>query len=344
MQPFALLAASVLPVALCTHSYYGFPDEVNHVKLTSMQSTLQWGRKHEVGNVYMATQFYLTQNAGYFGGQMHDDGKHLILFSIWDHNDTAKNAWWSEKTPWCMRFGGEGEGAHCGLDYTFVEGQNYTFALSFDVAETAANGTGDFWQVTITDDASYKQTLLGLIYLKHIPGVEPSQQMKPGSIAFQEYYTGGSFYHQAGWFGPGFNQDVSLMANDASADCKDGAPSVVTDCVQHGSEGKGPCGKSVYWTEEGAELQNSSCSAHYWPQSENGGLRLQRLREKYASWAPLRTMPTATAPTGVDIRHVPQLSDELRQTYASWATLHTMPTAVAPTGTAEVDEMPAIQI
>ena len=81
---------------------------------------------------------------------MHSDGSHSILFSIWDHNATAKNAWWDEgSSPWCARFGGEGEGAHCGRLFKFEEGRNYTFALEYDADKSVKNGSGEFWSAEV---------------------------------------------------------------------------------------------------------------------------------------------------------------------------------------------------
>ena len=141
-----LLAVSLsLGVATASHAWYGW-DNLPNSTFVAFESDLIWSEvefdpAHGDTNVYLATQFYLTNHGGYFGGQFWADGSQHVLFSIWDYNDTVKNAGWDQQTsPWCERFGGEGEGAHCGLVAHFELGRAYTFRMAF----RDQNATGDF--------------------------------------------------------------------------------------------------------------------------------------------------------------------------------------------------------
>merc|ERR1719199_1453222 len=107
-----LLSSILFMPCMCQHAWYSF--NTSEKDFDNFTSYLRWTQA-EKGDVYLATQFYTGCAGGYFGGQLHSDGTHSILFSIWDGANAT-----SETRPaadWCGRFGGEGTGAQCGLLY-----------------------------------------------------------------------------------------------------------------------------------------------------------------------------------------------------------------------------------
>lgn len=252
------------PPAAASHTWYGFdtlPDPAV-AKLVAFESDLVWTEVEQTDktNVYLATQFYIgaagkTHHGGYFGGQFHADGSNAVLFSIWDFNETVKNAWWSEDaSPWCKRFGGEGQGAHCDIAVKFEIGLPYRFRMEF----SHQNATGDFWNATVTDLKARKEQLIGQIYLGSVPGVGRAGGVLAQSVSFQEYYTGGDFLSAAGWIGPRVDDDrgETYTATRASADCNE--PSTVSACIP----GYG-CGSPYSHTVEGKGI-GKNCSQAMW--------------------------------------------------------------------------------
>jgi hypothetical protein len=250
-----LLAVSLsLGVATASHAWYGW-DNLPNSTFVAFESDLIWSEvefdpAHGDTNVYLATQFYLTNHGGYFGGQFWSDGSQHMLFSIWDYNDTVKNAGWDQETsPWCERFGGEGEGAHCGLGATFEFGRAYRFRMAF----RDQNATGDFWRVTVTDVVAGNETLLGDIYLGAVEGIGRAGTVQPSGCAFQEYFTGGDFISEAGWVGPYIEAEGTgdlFVATSAVPDCDE--PSTVTDCI-HGAG----CGAGRFETAQGHGIEKN---------------------------------------------------------------------------------------
>jgi len=235
---------------ISSHAWYSFPSNALNAKLTTFESTLTWTRV-ETGNVYFATQFWFEcGQGGYFGGQFHQDGSQMVLFSIWDFNATLKTA--QPSSPWCNRFGGEGEGTQCKLKYPMEFDIDYTFKMVYD----GRNASGEFWSTSVTNMKTGKNTSIGQIIL--LDSVAGSYGLlKPSSVCFQEYYTGGDFYSGAAWTGPWFNgrSSAGIVAIDADADCNE--PSHVNDCLRN------YCGPPVVFSEQGHGI-TKNCSKHMW--------------------------------------------------------------------------------
>lgn len=277
-QVLSLLVLSVsFQLVKPSHTWYSFPSNASSAKLTTFESTLTWTRV-ETGNVYFATQFWFEcGQGGYFGGQFHDDGTQHALFSIWDINATLKTAQGS--SPWCHRFGGEGEGAQCPLKYPMEIGVDYTFKMVYD----GRNASGEFWSASVTNEKSGIKTLIGQIIL--LDSVVGSYGMlKVGSVSFQEYYTGGDFYSGAAWTGPWFNgrSSTGYVAIDGDADCNE--PSHVNDCLRD------YCGPPVSFSEEGRGI-TKNCTKHMWTTN-------QRVNAADVISTP-RDLPIYTKPTNI---------------------------------------------
>lgn len=280
--------ASLLLLCLCgpcfgQHTWYSF--NTNGSNFNNLTSYLRW-TEAETGNVYMATQFYTGCSAGYFGGQLHSDGTHFILFSLWDYNATLKNS--HGVSPWCSRFGGEGEGSHCGLDFVFEFGVDYQFTLS-----KSFNSSGALWSASVTKVGPMPvETFLGTIFIdaRDLPHtIEECTVLSPSAISFQEYYLGGSFYSAANWRGPFLNHDPmrqidGVAAFDASGDC--GNASYASNVSS--SPPVGPTGAPNAFFQQGGSTEHG-CEKSMWRHAP-GVLTMPSQR--------LRTRPTAVRSTG----------------------------------------------
>lgn len=270
---------------LSQHAWYNF--NTTQKNFHNFSSYLQWTQADR-GDVYLATQFYTGCSNGYFGGQLHSDGTHSILFSMWDFNATAQTA--HGVSPWCLRFGGEGTGANCGLEYVFEFGVEYRFSLTKSI-----ESSGVSWSAVVTKigDGIETPTFLGTIKIlsEGLPG--DCTLLKPFSVSFQEYYLGGTFYSAANWRGPyldqdGHNASSGLAAYDALSDCGNVSyPSNVSSSVP-----QGPSGRPNAFFQQGGATQHG-CEKSMWQHSRS--LAFQTL--------PLYTKPTtigATSPSSAD--------------------------------------------
>ncbi|HVS39818.1 MAG TPA: DUF3472 domain-containing protein [Gemmataceae bacterium] len=138
----AAAAACVLPL-LCAggadekaqtacrsvHLHYPAPEGVAFYNEVAVDSSAR-------GTYFMVCGF----DVGYFGIQELGDGKKVILFSVWDASDkNDPNAVEEEKRVKVLqndekvrvsRFGDEGTGAHCFLDYDWKVGETYRFLVT----------------------------------------------------------------------------------------------------------------------------------------------------------------------------------------------------------------------
>ena len=137
-------------------------------------------------------------SSGYMGGQVHEDGSHHLLFSLWDWNASLHTAFGVKpissdggKTG-CSAFGGEGTGGHCGAplpgdDFMWEivsaetvppststcsllsgrpffcqQGSRYTFAAFVEEADSTLHGLeGTVWQAQVTNEESGHVTTIG---------------------------------------------------------------------------------------------------------------------------------------------------------------------------------------
>lgn len=277
-----LLSSLLLIPCVSQHAWYSF--KTREQNFDNFTSYLRWTQV-EKGDVYLATQFYTGCSGGYFGGQVHSDGTHSILFSMWDFNATLKNS--QGVSPWCARFGGEGEGAHCGLEYLFEFGVDYRFTLT-----KSSNASGALWSASVTKEGSSPvPTFLGTIFIgaEDLPHtVEECTVLAPSSVSFQEYYLGGTFYSAANWRGPFLNhnplrQIEGIMAYDAASDCGNATyPSNVSSTVP-----LGPSGAPNAFYQQGGNTEHG-CEKSMWRHAGDVNI-VER---------PFHRRPTATGATG----------------------------------------------
>merc|ERR1711964_1028 len=140
--------------------------EVDHV-----WTTIPSGSDTHGNGVFASSQFWyhdskgVTVAGGYMGSQVMkgSDGKerHVFIFSCWDSDPKVtgeiRRVGWT--TPTCSRFGGEGVGSHCILDYPTVAGRLYNFRL----AMSGTNATGAMWTGVVTDTVTQKQATVGTL-------------------------------------------------------------------------------------------------------------------------------------------------------------------------------------
>jgi len=205
-----------------------------------------------------------TQLAGgYMGSQvMRGSGgeeRRVFIFSCWDHSADNKVGWTTPDT--CSRFGGEGVGSHCILDYPTKAGTLYNFTLSLD----GHNATGARWTGRVLDTSSGKSTLVGTLFMPHVDTTVGYGKIGVNSNEFLEYFAGGdcdtAVHVAVGTFGPYFNsranRPTAAFPAYGSGDCK---RTLVTGCIP----GWG-CGAPRVWVEGGkGTARNNSDDTPLW--------------------------------------------------------------------------------
>ena len=119
--------------------------------LVRIEASLHWEAFPRNGSVYLAMAFGVGKQierqgiagrpcaSGYMGGQIHEDGSHHLLFSLWDWNASLHTAYGVKPISTdngqsgCSAFGGEGTGGHCGAplpgdEFLWEVGTRYVFA------------------------------------------------------------------------------------------------------------------------------------------------------------------------------------------------------------------------
>lgn len=131
-----------------SHTNYTFPGAP--AGFYSVDYSIQINKDPGVAaNTFWANQFSLIgASGGYTGMQSNGESKQTFLFSVWN----ASEAKIGTEGSYCLKFGGEGEGYSCRMNYPWKEGGVYQFNLAH---------TGNGWfKVTVTatepDDGSNK--------------------------------------------------------------------------------------------------------------------------------------------------------------------------------------------
>ena len=249
--------ALVLPrLAAGCDSSYVFPNTTEDGAplsdadpLVRIEAGLQWQQYPQNGSVYLAMAFGVGKveerqgiarrpcSSGYMGGQIHEDGTHHLLFSMWDWNATLHTAFGMEPrstdggATGCSAFGGEGTGGHCGAplkgdEFMWEVGTRYTFAAWMERADAQFhNYSGVVWQAQVTNEATARVTNIGQIFIRDdfLGGPELSHcaQMTPGAYSFMEYFYGNNYYSAATWRGPAYTAQSgkTVVASNASPCC-----------------------------------------------------------------------------------------------------------------------------
>jgi hypothetical protein len=157
-----------------------------------------------------------ANTAGYLGTQV-SRGKNgqensNFIFSCWDADPEHKVGWTTEH---CSRFGGEGVGSHCLLEYPIKKGVVYNFR----VAQDGHNETGAFWTGTVTPQNGDPVVTVGTLFYPHLNDKIGFGNFKVQSDDFLEYFGGGTCDGAAttgvGIFGPYFHNHT-MVPLDAS--------------------------------------------------------------------------------------------------------------------------------
>lgn len=152
------------------------------------------------GYIYPAFQFSFQVSGGYMGVQLVGTSKKAI-FSIWDTSDGSGTA--QPVSDNCSRFGHEGTGTHCGIDYDWVEGREYRLRIW----TVGTDATGESWIGAIYDTVTQQETTIGVIHLKSSNGYVGYGWLTDKAYTFLEYFSGpdsceGQPYSRVLWRGP----------------------------------------------------------------------------------------------------------------------------------------------
>lgn len=246
--------------------------EVDHV-----WTTIPFGNDTHGNGVFASSQFFhhdaegLIVAGGYMGSQVMQSSngteRRVFIFSCWDSDPKAgpveKVAWTTPES--CSRFGGEGIGAHCVLEYPTRTGTLYNFRLVL----SGSNATGAMWTGTIADTTTGKSRVVGTLFYPHVGNSVGFGMLGVYSNEFLEYFDGGDCDSDVrvavGTFGPFFrNRSAApLQASPAygSSRCNRTA---VTECIPaHG------CGRPRVFVEGGrGVVRNNSDATKLWSNSD----------------------------------------------------------------------------
>ena len=203
---------------------------------------------------------------GYIGSQVlrgasGDVERRLFLFAIWDHSSANRVGWTTPAT--CGRFGGEGVGAHCLLDYPTRAGVLYNLSL----ARVGHNASGASWSAAVHDTSTGTSTTVGTLFLPHADeSVVGYGLLGVYSNMFLEYFAEGGDCETAvhvgvGSFGPHFHtRAVSPLAASPAYGTGACNRTLVTGCVP----GYG-CGAPRVWIEGGrGVVRNNTDATQLW--------------------------------------------------------------------------------
>lgn len=244
-----LAACVTAQIGTSSHVAYGFDTRES---LKEMEITIVWESMGN-GNVYFAMQFWFEcGQGGYFGVQIHSDGKHIYNYAIWDIDSSHVTSYGAD--PWCGRFGGEGTGSHCQKDTHFKFGQEYVVKVFYD----RSNSTGDFWKCTATEPGG-NVINIGSLWLKNSPRAYGN--LKASSVTFQEYYTGGSFYSALGFIGPRSGKSITAVkATTSGVDAHHGISASIPGY---------PSGRPYVFYEAGLNVSTTPTGKNLWNGADN---------------------------------------------------------------------------
>ena len=282
---------SMLPYATPAHVFYsaiGGKDGPG-VGYGDISNSLVWGKWNEVGDVFASNEFFFENGQiGYMGGQLHADGSHSVIFSIWDqcvrYGSTTcivPNATALPAGKGCLRFGGEGHGAHCGFTLDppgFVPGRPYHFKVKLG----APNATGQLVTATVDDKP------IGAIFLNNTDDPKDGTSYQgygrfaPYCRTFMEYWSGGQQAHSFGWIGPYAEGSLGPPVS-AVADSAEGLPVKISACIpSHG------CGRGQVFYNASTALKASfpeRVDGGYWVDLWKPDPRLQQRNMEACAWS-----------------------------------------------------------
>jgi hypothetical protein len=162
-----------------TYAHFSFR---NNTGVTDLGIYVRWLIVPQQGYIYPAFQFsFETGQVGYIGTQLVGTER-KVLFAIWDAGSMRAN------TTTCVRFDGEGAGAHCLRTFPWEASKEYFLQVQ---------RTSSGWEGSI--QLKKKRTLIGTILL-------PPTRVRTESLVFHEYFNGSDTCNQPvsriAWRGP----------------------------------------------------------------------------------------------------------------------------------------------
>lgn len=191
--PVALTAALFLGSAVFaqegaipnTYTDYTFAQ---NGPFNNLEMNITWEESPTCGAVYPAFGFSFQASAGGYIGAQLVSTTHKALFSIWDSGPYTQSAQPHPSTPQCHRFGHEGTGTMCLIDYEWIVGREYTLMVS---PYAALPTGGEDWRGEITDTVTGQSTLIGRIRLKNSNGFRGYGRLNNRAYTFTEYFGSG---------------------------------------------------------------------------------------------------------------------------------------------------------
>jgi len=242
--------------------------EVDHV-----WTTIPSGSNAHGNGVFASSQYWYHDSTGkqiaggYMGSQVmrgsNGTERRVFIFSCWDHNSKVgpnQTVGWTTPAT-CSRFGGEGVGSHCILDYPTIAGRLYNFRVAF----SGSNKTGAMWTGTVTDSVTNASSIVGTLFYPHVAKNIGFGNLGVYTNEFLEYFAGGDCDSDVrvgvGTFGPFFHQRTEHAAQAypqyGTSACK---RTFVTGCIPgHG------CGSPRVFVEGGKGVErNNSDTTKLW--------------------------------------------------------------------------------
>lgn len=179
---------------------------------------LTWEVAPESGFIFPAFNFSFEVDVhgragGYIGLQLVGNARKAI-FSIWDLPDQSQTA--LAMTFQGTRFGGEGEGAKCLIDFNWQLGREYRLG----VRKSAVDSEGAIWDGAVQDTVTSETTVIGRILVKNSSSFAGYGKLRPSASVFVEYFRGPETcdsqpHSRVLWRGPFANGLIASKANVA---------------------------------------------------------------------------------------------------------------------------------
>ena len=260
------LAASAVPRSLAangpgSYAHYTWPKDApttatgmtqRHIWFTMPNATETHGNA-----VFTSTQFWWEAAGvgGYMGTQAwrQADGTmtHRALFSCWDASPPVITGWVAGAPGFCERFGGEGVGSHCIIEFTLEQGVAYDVTVSL----AGHNASGAMWAGTITNNATGATTPIGTLFYPNYDATFVGYgAMKLEAADFQVREAGGCVC--ADWLSGYLPSQRACSASFPSVDL---APTLVFNCCHSPP-------RQEYFEADGCENQAVAAVAVIGPQ------------------------------------------------------------------------------
>ena len=192
-------------------SYTHYPFD-SGPPFTMLDMFLTWTEAPAEGAVFAATQFFFEDGQGGYIGLQVVGSTRTAIFSIWDIEAGS-----ASPLAGCDRFGGEGEGARCLIEYPWLEGREYRLR----VAHCDSDTSGETWCASLLDPTSGVEVTIGSIHLATRDRRAGYGRLARYSATFLEYFGGpdacdGHPFSDTQWRGP--YGDGSVLARSADPD------------------------------------------------------------------------------------------------------------------------------